>query len=146
MWHNHLLHCLQTITWVWKTRTDKQIREWERLKQRDTGAESFWPIRSYEWVAVTEWVFCHLTCRQGRCWDLLNGLDKDFLCCLMELTLFYLCAISVRALYTKCQSISVDSTFAKKASPQPFQRVLDHCWIIDRYVVGQGQSNNCFKP
>lgn len=60
----------------------------------------------------------------------------------MELTLFYLCAISVRALYAKRHSTSVDPAFAKKAPPQPFQYVPDHCWVIDKNVVGQGQCDN----
>lgn len=55
----------------------------------------------------------------------------------MELTLFYLCAISVRALYTKRQSTSVDRISAKKAPPQPIQCVPRHCWVIDKNVVGQ---------
>lgn len=77
-------------------------------------------------------VLCHSTCRRGRCWELLNWLDRDFLRCLMELTLFYLRAISVRALYAKRQS----------TSPQPFQCVQDHCWVIDKNVVGQGRCDD----
>lgn len=77
----------------------------------------------YGWGHINEShvesLLCHLTCRRGRCWDPLNRLDRDFLRCLMELTLFYLCAISARALYAKRQSTSVDPAFAKKAPPQP---------------------------
>lgn len=129
---------------TWKrTEWQTERQERKRLKWRDTGAESFWPIRrrSYQRVSMAEWLLCHSTCRRGRCWDLLNRLDRDFLRCLMELTLFYLCAISVRALYAKRQSTSVDPAFAKKAPPQPFQCVLDHCWVIDKNVVGQGQCD-----
>ena len=116
------------------TKTDGEKKERKRLKWRDTGAESCWPARrrSYQWVTAVEWLLCHTTCRQGRRRDLLNGLDRDFLRCLMELTLFYLCATSVRALYAKRQS----------TSPQPFQCVRDHCRVIDKNVVGQGQCDN----
>lgn len=147
MWHNHLLHCKAcrpSLQCEKEGMTNRQRRERERLKWRDTGAESFWPIwrRSYQRVTVAEWVLCHSTCKRERCWVLLNGLDRDFLRCLMELALFYLCAISARALYAKCQSTSVDSAFAKKAPPQPFQCVPGHCWVIDKNVVGQGQCDN----
>lgn len=93
-------------------------------------------------ASMAERVLCHSTCRRGRCWDLLNWLDRDFCRCLMELTLSYLCAISVRALYAKRQSTSVDPAFAEKVPPQPFQCVLEHCWVIDKNVVGQGQCDN----
>lgn len=113
--------------------TEGQDGERKSLKWRDTGAESFWPIRqrSYQWVTMAEWLLYHSTCRGGSCWDLLNRFDRNFLRCLMELTLSYLRAISVRALYAKRQSTSVDLAFAKKAPPQPFQCVLDHRWVID---------------
>lgn len=93
-------------------------------------------------ASMAERLLCHSTCRRGRCWELLNWLDRDFRQCLMELTLSYLRAISVRALYTKRQSTSVDPAFAEKSPPQPFQCVLDHCWVIDKNVVGQGQCDN----
>lgn len=93
-------------------------------------------------LALTDWVFCHPTCRRGRCWDLLNRLDRNFLHCLMELTLFYLRAISVSALYAKRQSASVDLAFAKQAPPQPFQCVPHHCWLIHKNMVDQGKCDN----
>lgn len=115
-----------------------------RMKKRKKGTEI---ERHRQWVILTCWQ------RSYRCVplpqysviphadkqdvDLLNGLDRDFLSCRMELTLFYLRAISVRALYAKRQSTSVDLAFAKKASPQPIQCVPDHCWIIEENVVGQ---------
>lgn len=143
----------QLKNWIYKTENEKEKKKWndkqkdikdrKRLKWRDTGAESFWPLRrrSYQRVAMAEWLLCRSTCRRGRCWDLLNRLDRDFLRCLMELTLFYLCAISARALYAKRQSTSVDPAFAKKAPPQPFQCVPGHRWVIDKNVAGQGQCD-----
>lgn len=81
-----------------------------RLKQKDTGAESFWPAwrRSCQRVTMADRLLCQLTCRQERWCGLLNRLDRDFLHRLMELTFFYLRAISARALYAKRHSTSVN--------------------------------------
>lgn len=146
MWQHHLLHCEACNPHHLKKEgmTDTKTEKRKRLKWRDTGAESFWPARrrSYQRVTMLEWLLCHLTCRQERWWNLLNRLDRDFLRRLMDLTLFYLCAISVRALYAKRQSTSVNPAFAKKAPPQHFQCVLDHCWVIDKNVEGQHQCDD----
>lgn len=53
----------------------------------------------------------------------IRWLDRDFICCPMKLTLFYLCATSVRAFDVKRQFTSKHAAFAKKAPPQPSQYV-----------------------